>query len=92
MNNEPIKVNNKGKWWTFYLVIGLLFSLGKKQSFNQNSYDYFAILFVAILGGFSYYPLKEKIKIKKEVLKIAITISILCLASGFVMGFLTILF
>jgi|SRR3989344_7060526 len=73
--------------WGGYIVAGLIFSMA--QSFNKSTADELIILAIAIGAGFIYYPLKSKIKIKNEVVKIIITFLILEIIAGGLTGFLT---
>lgn len=84
---EILKVSEKNKRFAPYIVAGLIF--GAAQTFVRNYYWGETILIVLAIGaGFLWYPLKSKIKIKNEVVKIIITFLILEIVAGLLLGFL----
>ena len=82
-------VPTKSGFWGGYIVAGLIFTLA--QGFNKSTFDGFIISVIAIGAGFLYYRLKSKIKNKNEGAKGIIAFFILLIASGFLIGFLTVL-
>jgi len=70
-----------------YIVAGLIWVFS--QNFKKTALDELIILIIAIGTGFLYYPLKSKIKIKNEILRIILTFIIIEIVAGGLIGFLT---
>lgn len=87
--NQPQITTTKKRWFGggSYIVAGLTWVFA--QNFKKTIADELIILVLAIGVGFFYYPLKSKIKIKNEIVKIILTFIILEIVAGFLTGFLT---
>lgn len=81
------KWDKKQRRWGGYITAGLIFAGSK--SLGETFWGQFVVPIVAIGAGFFYYRLKEKIKIKNEVVRSVLTFVILSIISALLAGFLT---
>lgn len=86
-NKENIQqpISTKNKWYAPYIVAGLIIGASQSSVWND-SVGKFIILFLAIGAGFFYYPVKSKIKIKNEAIRVIVTFLILEIIAGFLAG------
>jgi hypothetical protein len=85
--NLPQMITIKKRRFGSYIVAGLIWTFA--QNFKKTALDELIILIIAIGTGFLYYPLKSKIKIKNEILRIILTFIIIEIVAGGLIGFLT---
>lgn len=79
-------VLTKKKWYASYVVAGLI--IGGGTAFAKTLVGGELVLLGAGIGAiFLYYPLKSKIKIKNEVVRVIITFFILLICAGMLVGF-----
>jgi hypothetical protein len=71
------------------LVFLFIYYLGVHNGFDRTSIDGLIILLVAIFEGWLYYKLKGKMKIKNEVIRVILTLLVLIVLAGLIIGFLT---
>jgi hypothetical protein len=80
-------ITTKKRLFGGYIVAGLIWVFS--QNFKKTTVDEIIILIIVIGAGFLYYPLKSKIKIKNELVRIILTFIILEIIAGALIGFLT---
>jgi hypothetical protein len=86
-NKENIQQETpaKKRWYPPYIVAGLI--IGAGTTFAKTAIGAELILIGTAIGaGFLYYPLKSKIKIKNEIVRIIIVFFILEIISGLLTG------
>lgn len=96
-NVSPNKANGKQEsnkqnwrgWIGSYIVAGLILTLAWQTNFTKTTGGELVSVVVAIGAGIFYHRLKEKIKIKYEIVRVIVTFLILEMIVGTLVGFLT---
>ena len=79
-------VSTEKKWYAPLIIVGLIIGSGTPFAKTLIGGE-IVLIFVAIGAGFLYYPLKSKIRIKNEIVKVVITFLILEIIAGMSVGF-----